>query len=331
MSVILRLCHLLMKPKTLVAVLSVVVTMAFAPALRAQTAADVEQARQLFREALALSKAKRWDEAIPVYERSLSLKEEPITLYSLGVAYKSAGRNAEALESLRQFLAKATNPKTDRFRDSARAAVTELEPLVAYVTIVVEPNDVEGLEVQVDDRQIPPAGLGLPRLIDPGPRTISARAPGHHEATQTIELAEGGSGEVTLTLEPVPEADQPAPVSVPVVSERPTGDDGEADFPVIPVVLMGAGVAVLGAGVAVGLIGYGDAKDAPTQDGEEADAARTKMLAGDIVAGVGGAVGAAGLAWLIVELVTAPDEPGDDLQAVGPWSDGTCTGVRVAF
>jgi hypothetical protein len=318
-----------MRIRLITAAAALLATLITSPPAYAQSAADVENARQLFREALALSKEKRWDEAIPIYERSLALKEEPITLYSLGVAYKNTGRSAEALESLRQFLAKASNPKTERFQESAKAAVAELEPIVAHVTINVEPTDVAGLEVHIDDRQVPLAGLGLPRLIDPGPRTVTARAPGFHEASAAVELESGASGEVSLTLEPLPDTDDPAPTPLPVPQgpDRPVEEEG---FPIIPVVIAGAGVAVLGAGVAVGMIGYSDAKDAPTRDGEEADAARTKMLAGDIVVGVGGAIAAGGVAWLLYELLTGPDEPGD-VQAIAPWSDGTSAGVRIVF
>lgn len=315
---------------SLLAVLAAGPSVGLSSTAHAQSTVDVENARKLFREALALSKDKRWDEAIPVYERSLALKEEPITLYSLGVAYKNVDRPAEALEYLRQFLAKASNPKTEPFQRSARDAVAELETQVAHVTIHVQPAGLDGVVVEADGRTVPGAALGLPRLSNPGTSTITASAPGHHSASESVSVDSGGTAEVTLTLEPLPEEPSTAMnVSPSHGADRPQDDE---PFPVVPVVLMGAGVATIGAGVTVGLLGYADARDAPSRDGEEADAARRQMMIGDIVAGVGGAVGLAGAVWLIVELTTGggSDEPADTVGLV-PWSDGLVGGARLTF
>lgn len=282
----------------------------------AQSAADVQNARELFRDALELSKQKKWAEAIALYQRSLALKEAPITLYSLGVAYKEVGRHAEALESLRQFLAKPSGAGTREFEAPARAAVAELEPKVGHITIAVDPADVEGLTVQVNERDMPLAGLGLPRLVNPGSHTIVARAPGHHDASATIDIAARESKEVALSLERAPE-----PVGE--AADAPTIVVQGSPFPVIPVVLMSVGVAALATGITVGLLGVADADEAPTQDGEDADAARTKMLVGDIVAGAGGAIAAAGLIWLLIDVLS--DDASSDELAITPQ------GLRIRF
>ena len=133
-----------------------------------------------------------------------------------------------------------------------------------------------------------------------------------------------------MSLEPVPTAslaeEQAGPASIPV-ADRGRED---APFPLVPVVLMGAGAVTLGAGVTVGLLGYADARDAPTRDGEQADAARRQMMIGDIVAGVGGAVALAGAVWLIVELTTDSDDAADSV-GWSSWSDGGAGGLQLTF
>jgi hypothetical protein len=89
----------------------------------------------------------------------------------------------------------------------------------------------------------------------------------------------------------------------------------------------GAGVFVVG--LAVGLAGLSEAGDAPASEGDEADAARTKGLAGDIVAGVGIAAAAAGLIWLIV--YDGEPEPEAAVGAMRPWSHGSASGLQITF
>jgi tetratricopeptide (TPR) repeat protein len=255
----------------------------------AQSPVDVEQARALAKEGLSLSRQSRWEEAIAKLERSLGLHRAAFTLYSLGVAYKAAGRPAEALGSLRQFLVERDKQEMKRFEAPARAAVDELQGEVGYLTIRVAPADAV---VRLDGDVVPAAALGLPRLSNPGARILSAEARGYRRAMQTVDLARGETREVSLELEPAP---SDAPVA--------PGDDKSA-FPIAPLVVMGIGVAALGAGIAVGLVGVKRAEDAPTRDGAEAEKAKTLATVGDVVATSGSAVAAGdqedGTAWRAV-------------------------------
>lgn len=288
-----------------------------AASAQAQSAADVAAARDLFREAAQLSRDGKWEEAKAKLKRSLALKPAPITHFSLAVAQQKTGDLVEALENFRAFLISPPEPTTDKYRQPAQQAVTELEPRVARVSIAVNPPSLEGLTIKIDGHAIPLAALEQPRLVNPGKHEVKAAAPGHHEARQRFEVAEGGSAEVTLTLQPAPEAPAAA-AATPV--EAPPPEVRERPFPIAPVVLIAAGAAAIGAGVAVGMIGLNEAKDAPTNDGEEAKAARTKGIAGDVVAGVGGLAAGIGVILLIVHFV------GDD-ESVG-MSPG---GLRVSF
>ena len=282
----------------------------------AQSAADVAAARDLFREAAQLSREGKWEEAKNKLKRSLALKPAPITHFSLAVAQQKTGEFVEALENFRAFLISPPEPSTDKYRTPAQQAVTELEPRVARVSIAVRPPALEGLTIKIDGHAVPLAALEQPRLVNPGAHEVKASAPGHHDATQRFEVAEGGSAEVTLTLKPAPEA--PAPVAPPPA--EPTPEVKERPFPIAPVVLIAVGAAAIGVGVAVGMIGLNEAKEAPTNDGEEAQAARTKGIAGDVVAGVGGLAAGIGVILLIVHFVV-------DDESVG-MSPG---GLRVSF
>jgi hypothetical protein len=293
---------------------------------RAQSAADVATARELFKEASRLANEDRWEEARDRYERSLQLKRAAITLYSLGVAQHRTGHLVEALESLRAFLAEPATAGTEAWVDPARKLVAELEKRVASVEIVITPVGLPGLSVKLDGKEIPAAALDRRRLADPGAHQITAVATGHREARAQVTLAEGGAGRVELTLVPAPpEALSP---KGPVVT--PPGDEGPRRAPsrALPYALLGSGAAALGVGLAVGWVGVGEAKAAPTRDGPEAKSARTKMLTGDVVAGVGIAAAGAGAVVLVVQAVSgkAPRAAG-----LSVWATGQAVGVSGRF
>src|SRR5258706_5408021 len=70
---------------------------------RAESAAEIEEARALFREGSRLAKEGRWRDAEDRFGRSLARKRAAITLYSLAVAEHRTGRLVEAIAHLRAF------------------------------------------------------------------------------------------------------------------------------------------------------------------------------------------------------------------------------------
>ncbi|MBW2524892.1 MAG: PEGA domain-containing protein [Deltaproteobacteria bacterium] len=317
---------------------------------RAQTPADVAAARELYVEGAALSKEGEWERAKERLARSLELKRAPITHYALAVAQQETGELVEALENFRAFLAAPEEPATAQLREPAALAAEQLDRRVSRLTIAVLPADLRTAVVTLDGVEVPRAALDRQRLVNPGRHEVRASADGWTEATQTVSVAEGERTSVMLSLERLqPAAQVPAPAPGPeeppqIRSASPTSpaeataddkvapDDDSADL-VAPIVLLAGGTAAIGVGVAVGLIGVSESEDAPTSDGAEADSARAKSLAGDIVAGVGIAAAVVGLVWLITDL--AAEEGGEELAARGlrvrPWTAGPTGGLELAF
>jgi hypothetical protein len=302
---------------------------AAAPA-RAENPADVDAARELFREASKLTQEGRWEEARERYLRSLSLKRAAITLYSLGIAQRKTGHLADALEDFHAFLAEPSVPATAGYEQPARDAIAELDQQIARIAIHVEPRGAADLAVTVDGQLVPPAALAIPRLVDPGGHTVAATARGYGPAKAEVTAAPGSSVSVDLVLPPAPAT--PPPKAPPVKPAANTPGAGEAPPPpsrALPIALMAGGAAVLGAGVAVGLLGVKQASGAPTRDGPEADGARAKALAGDILGGAGIAGAAAGIIVLLVQRSPASAKP--RAGAVQPWASGNAAGIAIRF
>jgi hypothetical protein len=280
-----------------------------------ESPADVASARELFREGLELSKQEKWEEARVKLAQSLGLKQAALTYYTLAVADKKSGHPVAALEHFRGFLAQPVTEKTEGFLEPARVAVAELEKLVAGVTIIVRPAGLPGLAVIIDGAALPVSVLGRRRLIDPGEHVVTVKAKGHVEQSKKIVGEKGGSHELIFTLQPAPEEEVPPP---------------ETEFPVVPVVLMGAGVAVAAVGLALGIVGANEAKDSEFSDGPVADSALRKTIIGDVLLGVGGATAAVGIVLLIVHFVADDEEPSDPA-AIRPWGADGAVGVQLRF
>ncbi|WP_437940260.1 PEGA domain-containing protein [Sorangium sp. So ce341] len=297
----------------------------------AQSAADVAVAREIFIEGSEFAKQGRWEEARERYERSLAIKRAPITLYSLGVAQQQTGQLVEALESFRAFLVEPSAPATKEYEKLARQAVQELERHVAGLDLRLSPDGVAGVVVKINGVEVPAAALDRPRPVNPGNHVVTVSAPGYREARRSVAAAPGSRVVVMLTLErdaPAPGASTPGASAGPRAPSAgalpggapPRAAPDAATVRVVPIALLAGGLTTVAAGVAIGLLGVASASDAPTRDGDAADAARAQALAGDIVAGAGLLAAGAGVLVLVLDRgpAGAPRRQAPPRAAVGP-------------
>ncbi|WP_437512297.1 hypothetical protein [Sorangium sp. So ce1099] len=289
----------------------------------AQSAADVAVAREIFIEASEFAKQGRWEQARERYERSLAIKRAPITLYSLGVAQQQTGLLVEALESFRAFLVEPSAPATREYERLARHAVEDLERQVSALELRLSPGDVAGLVVKLDGGVVPAAALDRPRPLNPGNHTLTVSAPGYREVRRSVAAAPGSRVLVVLSLEREAASAAAGPraltASAPVGAASSSAPDA-ATGRVVPIALIAGGLTTVAAGVAIGLLGVASASDAPTRDGNAADAARTQALAGDIIAGAGLVAAGAGVLVLLLDrgAASAPDRQAPPRAALGP-------------
>lgn len=297
------------------------VALYLAPA-RAQTPAETAEARELFVEGGTLAEQGRWDEARERFERSLKLKHASLTLYSLGVAQRQTGRLIEARASFLAFLAEPSTPATKPFEKPAQEAVTELEKRIAKIRVDINPVGVSGISVELDGARVPSEGLAEARPVNPGAHSVTASAPGYSTASVRVAPGEGEEVVAKLVLERILPMNPAAPV-----------DDSVMDR-VVPVVLIGSGLATFAAGLAAGMTGVIASSGAPTRDGAEADRARSMALMGDIIGGVGLAAAGTGVVLLVLHAASSPKSAAHG-QPIAPWIEpsrsGGAAGVRVRF
>ncbi len=265
---------------------------------RAQPAADVNKARDLFVEGSKLAESGDWEAARDRFERSLKLKRAALTLYNLGIAQQETGHLAAAVESFHAFLAQPPETATQQYVEPVRTVVAVLEARVARATVDVKPSGIKGVVVRIDGVEAPPASG--PRMLDPGHHDFAASAPGFYDAYRTTSLPEGSRTTVELDLLPFPARPQNPALAVALAA---TGG----------ALLVGGGIA-LGVGASKGLHSQPRSDAAPI------------MLGGGIAEGAGAVVLGAAAVWLLTRGQTKPPKT-----AVMPWASGRAAGVVVKF
>lgn len=149
---------------------------------------------------VALAKRKNWDGARTSFKAAYDVSKNPRVLYNIAVAEKELGRYAAALENFRRELAEGKGQLSPADEADIRAAIGGLEKFVAELTIGINEKDAD---VFIDNEKIDSSKLPGPFTVQLGERHVRATKLGFGEAVESIQLAGGGKGKVTLKLQPL--------------------------------------------------------------------------------------------------------------------------------
>jgi hypothetical protein len=237
------------------------------------SAADVASARKIGFEGMKLAEKGDCAAAIDKLARAEKLFHAPTTLGRLGECQVQVGKVVEGTESLgrvaREELATNAPAAFVAARARAKKQLALATPKLAHAKIIVRAPSDATVSVSVDSLPVNAANVGEERVLDPGPHLVEASAPGYRRASSAINLREGATEDVTLTLIIDPEAARaarsaaaagPAPGPVPDASSSaaPGGSDtkpvaSEAPNRTLAYVVLGLGVVGVGVGSVFGL------------------------------------------------------------------------------
>lgn len=168
--------------------------------------ADLETARGLFKEGRELRAAGRLREALEKLSAAHAVGHTPITGLELARTHVELGELIEARETClgvaRLPVLADESARSTAAREGAAALAEDLRKRIPSITVRLASAGTEG-EVRVDGHPLPAALLGEPRKVNPGHHEVVAAAPGRAEARVTLDLREGESREVTLSLPPL--------------------------------------------------------------------------------------------------------------------------------
>lgn len=303
-----------------------------APRCLAQTEEDRAAARSLATQGITAFNEGRHAVALDLFTRAESLLHAPPHMLYMARSAAKLGQLVRAREVYLKLVREelpASAPQA--FRDAqteARDEVQAIEPRLANLVINVKPPagvEPGSIKLELDDKAISSAVLGVPIPADPGKHRITASAPGYQSRLVEVSLAEGGRGTAEVVLEPstvtepatgapsAPTAGTATLTSTPPAPDSTTtsGSGSPAWMRPVSYVAMGVGVLGLGAGTYFGLKSRGTRKDADnlanqcespclnsdplvSEIGAKDDDARRQMtisIVGFIVGGVGAVTG----------------------------------------
>jgi hypothetical protein len=181
---------------------------AAAPGARAQrTAADLESARQLYNQGIALRDAGDMRGALEKFRAAHALGNTPVTGIELCRAHASLAQPVEAREVCLGVARIPPNAQETQKSQDARAEATRIaEDMKARIgTIRLKIYGVpQGRDptVTVDGVLVPAPALGEPRAVNPGGHLVTARVGNGAETRASLETREGEHRDLELTVYP---------------------------------------------------------------------------------------------------------------------------------
>jgi hypothetical protein len=162
-----------------------------------------EQARGLAAQGYDALQRKEYARAEDLFRRADALVHAPTIVVDHARALVGLGRLVEAHERyelvMREGLPTNVPWSWQRAAADAERELAELKPRLAWLTIRVRGPSKP--TVEIDDRDIPRAALGVRRATDPGAHVIKVRASGYGSKEQSVTLGEGEVKELEVSLE----------------------------------------------------------------------------------------------------------------------------------
>ncbi len=180
------------------------------------TPADLEQARQRFREGVAAAESGRWDVARDLFRAVLAVRSAPLVHFNYAIACRNTGQVVLAIEHFRRFVLDPSVAADTARIDAARTEIAELTGRLAHIRVVVSGDVAQGF--LLDTRRQDVALLGEEIAVDPGPHVVAVEGrAGDSQTHETDALREGSHTSVTIALA----ATAPDPVTAPVRTTAP--------------------------------------------------------------------------------------------------------------
>lgn len=284
------------------------------PAFAEISASDLESARELYKQGKELRAAGDMKGALEKFKQGHALGQTPVTGLELGRAHMDL---AQLLEAREVFLSIARLPvqsdegeKSAGARTEAAQLAEQLRPRIPTLTVkVLGAPAGSSPVVTVDGVTIPPAAVGAPRKLNPGSHDVTAKSTGGPEEHATIELKEGESKELPLTLKaPIAGADPLPP--------KPEEKGGATKTNSLVYVGFGVGAVGVVAGTVTGILAFGKAStvdaachqttNCPASAKSDVTSGRTLGTISTISFIVGGAGALVGVYGLLTPVKTAP-------------------------
>jgi hypothetical protein len=297
------------KPRRATLAALVAALLALPAPVAAQAPEELDRARALFREGVALSAANDWASALSKFKAVAQVKMTPQVAFNIAECEEHLGKLVSALGNYRLAASEAEAAKARDVAAQVDDRITALEARIPKL-VIQRGEGADSARIELDGVEIGAAQIGTEIPVDPGPHVIVGKIDGQEGSRDTVQVAEKSveTVAVVIDLELLKKPVAPPPVDGPPRDRLPAG---AASSPTLAYAITGAGVVSLGAGVVFvilrqGIIGDLDAAcggDETCPPSAEATADRGRLYTG--LAEITIPLGVAGVATGIYLLATS--------------------------
>jgi hypothetical protein len=278
----------------------------------AQTGEEIAARRVLLEQAQAARSGGNHGQALDFALRAGRIQMTPSVRMFIAEEQEALGQYAASLGTSELCVREAEREPTLNNRESiidrCRGLLATLRGRVGRVVVHVPATRPAGLRVSIGGAVLNEALYDAPSVVTPGAVIVEAVAPGAATFRQQVIVGVGGTVDVNVVLQPG-------------TGQVDVGPGGPGDVPPAgrrigpgPFIVMAVGVATLGASLGLfvarngaigncttGMDAVGPLLVCPTEaDADRAYTAYSLNTASQVTLGVGAAVTAGGLVWLIV-------------------------------
>jgi hypothetical protein len=227
--------------------------------------AQLSAAQKTFEAADELYDGQQYAAAIKAFRTSFEIVASPNSRLMIARSMEKLGNVADAYVELESAvgLAEKAAAKDAKYQATLKAVREELAVLKGKVAVVrvklADPPP--GTVVTVAGRTIEPAALSRPVVVAPGAVTVVAKAEGHSEVQQNVDIAAGAEADVELALVPVAQQQAPVVTAPPSTAAPPPERSSGSALRTAGFVAGGFGAANLVAFVIFGAIHNGKYSD----------------------------------------------------------------------
>jgi hypothetical protein len=182
----------------------VVVVIAHTSPASAQSASDLEAARDGYEQGVALRKQGKFDAALPKLKAAHVLANAPTTGLELAQCYNDLGRLVEARAAALSVAriptaASSESPTFRQARTDAAQLAADLHERIPSLTIVVSGMKA-GATVKIDDKRIDLTALAVPLRLDPDRYEVVVTSAQGTRQKRNVELQERDAKTIAFTV-----------------------------------------------------------------------------------------------------------------------------------
>lgn len=313
-------------------------TLAAPPALAAPDKKELSRARKQFQQATELEQAGQYAAAIDLFREVGQVRMTPHVRYHIAFCEEKLGRLAAALGGY-QLAASEAQEVGPAFEKEVQQRIEDLKSRIPKL-VIQRGEGAKAARIELDGVQLGASSIGVEIPVDPGPHSVSAKAPGREPFSTTVELAEKELKPVEVTLAEA-DAAGAAPAGAGITtgsSDSGVGPDGKPPSKLAPIVLISVGAASLAAS---GVFFYlrqnklselddtcGSDRKCPPEAQDTHDQVKTYNTLAMVTAGVGIVAVGVGVTWLVLQKPPAKAKTGWQLAPAAPGAHAGLSALR---